>query len=305
MARQDLRSIENVNIIKNMLEQGSSFAKIGEHFQCSANLIRNICIENNIATSKCLRLTPGLIINGYKVLYREMDNIPWKSHETGYWVQCLKCQAKVLMRKSVIPTQSHDCNNERGGRGHYNIVANTKFGYLTTTGNCKTHKTSNNNYHTYVEVKCDCGSDPFFVRKNHLLGKHHSRTISCGCASRSAGEIKLAQLLDACNIPYVEQYNITDLSQWMRFDFAIYANNDDDDDTFLGLIEYDGKQHFESVDKFGGEEKFILQQERDQRKNQYCKENNIFLLRIPYTDFDKLDKEYLFSRFPKLKDNLV
>ena len=36
--------------------------------------------------------------------------------------------------------------------------------------------------------------------------------------------------------------------------------------------------------------------ERDQIKNNYCKENGICLIRIPYTNFDKLNKEYLLER---------
>ena len=55
-------------------------------------------------------------------------------------------------------------------------------------------------------------------------------------------------------------------------------------------IEYDGAQHFHKshifVNKTYGdtpESVFQAQQERDQRKNQYCAEHNIKLIRIPYT----------------------
>lgn len=45
---------------------------------------------------------------------------------------------------------------------------------------------------------------------------------------------------------------------------------------------------------------FQKQQERDQKKDEWCKENNIPLLRIPYTDYEQLDAEYLFSKIPKI-----
>lgn len=68
----------------------------------------------------------------------------------------------------------------------------------------------------------------------------------------------------------------------------------------MGLIEYDGEQHFKPVEIWGGEEKLKIQQERDKRKNQWCKENNVRLIRIPYTEYDNLTIEYLISFFPEL-----
>ena len=55
-------------------------------------------------------------------------------------------------------------------------------------------------------------------------------------------------------------------------------------------IEYDGRQHFEIVKKFGGLEGFIDTKIRDTIKNTYCKKNNIKLIRIPYWDFDNIEK---------------
>ena len=51
---------------------------------------------------------------------------------------------------------------------------------------------------------------------------------------------------------------------------------------------------------WGGEEKFLIQQERDARKNAYCEKHGIRLLRIPYTDYDKIDIEYLKTEFPEM-----
>ena len=47
-------------------------------------------------------------------------------------------------------------------------------------------------------------------------------------------------------------------------------------------IEYDGKQHFSQYDFFGGEEGFETIKKHDNIKNEFCKNNNIKLLRIPY-----------------------
>ena len=68
---------------------------------------------------------------------------------------------------------------------------------------------------------------------------------------------------------------------------------------FLIIIELDGIQHFEPVEFFGGEEGFKSLQERDAIKTNYCKENNIDLIRIPYWE-EKNIKSILTS---ELGDN--
>jgi hypothetical protein len=53
------------------------------------------------------------------------------------------------------------------------------------------------------------------------------------------------------------------------------------------IIEYNGQQHyypvrFAGISKYKSEKNLIKQQKRDEELRQYCKENNIFLLEIPY-----------------------
>ena len=55
-------------------------------------------------------------------------------------------------------------------------------------------------------------------------------------------------------------------------------------------IEYDGRQHFEPVEFFGGKEQFKIQKINDKLKDTYCRNNNIDLLRIPYWEFDNIDE---------------
>lgn len=57
-------------------------------------------------------------------------------------------------------------------------------------------------------------------------------------------------------------------------------------------IEYQGLQHFEPVEIFGGEEGFKKTLENDQRKKDLCKENNCTLIEVrPGYDFEELKKE--------------
>ena len=297
MARADLRTEENIKIMKELREKGKTYKEIAEYFQCSSTLISSILKAKQISIGRGkLIYSNGEIINKIQIIERDY-NPPWKGHETAYKVKCLKCKEYWTARKSDIQRGEHDCNHKKGGRGHGNLVKGTKFGFLTITGNFKSHKGESGKYSTYYEVQCECGSKPFYVRKEHLTGQggRHSHTISCGCNSKSSGEIKISQLLDILQIQYKEQYSIPELSQFMKFDFAIF-----DGQNLRALIEYDGVQHFKIVEKWGGEEKLKTQQERDKRKDEYCKKKGIPLIRIPYTDFKVLDEEYLLSRIPKI-----
>ena len=100
----------------------------------------------------------------------------------------------------------------------------------------------------------------------------------CGCpkCNFSKGEYNISKWLSSHNIEYIPQKSFDDCRNInpLPFDFYIPSKN--------SCIEYDGRQHFEIVDIFGGEEAYLETVKRDQIKNEYCKQNNIPLLRIPY-----------------------
>lgn len=47
-------------------------------------------------------------------------------------------------------------------------------------------------------------------------------------------------------------------------------------------IEYNGIQHYQPIDYFGGSEGFINTQKRDSQKRRKCKKNNCYLIEIKY-----------------------
>jgi len=47
-------------------------------------------------------------------------------------------------------------------------------------------------------------------------------------------------------------------------------------------IEYQGEQHFRAVEFFGGEESFLANQRRDEKKRELCKLNGVKLIEWPY-----------------------
>lgn len=58
------------------------------------------------------------------------------------------------------------------------------------------------------------------------------------------------------------------------------------------IIEYDGIQHFKPVYAYHIEnpEAYLeLVKRHDEIKNKYCRDNNIKLIRIPYTDYNLIE----------------
>lgn len=49
-------------------------------------------------------------------------------------------------------------------------------------------------------------------------------------------------------------------------------------------IEYQGEQHYKSIEHFGGEESFIRRKQRDEQKQKICKENNVELIEWRYDE---------------------
>lgn len=87
----------------------------------------------------------------------------------------------------------------------------------------------------------------------------------------------------------------------LLFDFAIYEDNNLK--KLIGIIEYDGSQHFlpttlYSDKKINAKEVLEITQRHDQIKNRYCQKNKIPMLRIKYcqNNIEKLVAEFLKHR---------
>lgn len=143
--------------------------------------------------------------------------------------------------------------------------------------------------------KCKCGiCGNYFIALPAKINNGH--ITSCGCRIQSSGEECVLNALNELNIKFKPQHIFDDCKYKyvLRFDFAILYN-----DNIIGMIEYDGKQHFEPIDFFGGIDGFKETKIRDNIKNNYCKSHNIPMLRIPYTmPIDKIKNviyEYYLS----------
>lgn len=113
--------------------------------------------------------------------------------------------------------------------------------------------------------------------------KFYNAGHRCTKCSESKGEREITRILNQYDIKSVSQYKFNDckFKKCLPFDFYLPDYNI--------LIEYDGEQHYKIFDYFGGLDKFIDTKIRDTIKNEYCKKNNIKLIRIPYWDYNKIE----------------
>ena len=130
------------------------------------------------------------------------------------------------------------------------------------------------------KCQCDCGNITNVLASNLKSGN----TKSCGCI-KSFGEQTIIKILKENNIDFIYQYKADSckfLDSGYNAIFDFYVNN-----TYI--IEYDGEQHFkQGTGIYNNEKKFKQIKEKDEFKNQWCKDNNIPLIRIPYTHLNKL-----------------
>lgn len=193
-------------------------------------------------------------------------------------------------------TQSCGCLNReitiqrnKEGKGKPNlknikiIPKGTRYGKLTVL-QLLDERTKDR--HTIYQCQCDCGTIINVPSKDLKSGN----TQSCGCI-KSRGEEKISQILRNNNILFKKEKTFDDCrfedsNALARFDF--YVNNQ-------YIIEYDGVQHFTQEQAGWGIPLEEIQQ-KDNFKNNYCKENNIPLIRIPYWQLENLCIEDLIPQ---------
>lgn len=100
----------------------------------------------------------------------------------------------------------------------------------------------------------------------------------CHICRGSKGEREVSKYLDEQRIKYIREYR----EDGYFFDFYIPTHN--------LVIEYDGEQHFEAVNYFGGYEALKETQKRDRIKDRLAEKKGLKMVRIPYWEFENIEK---------------
>lgn len=239
--------------------------------------------------SKCINLIGQRF--GRLVVIEKDNNRKTKSG--SYWLcQCdcgkiKSCRSSSLRNGDIVSCGCYRIEQATKTKEELGYILNLQgqtFGLLTVI-----NKDPNRTKDGAVKwiCKCKCGNIISVIGKN-LIRKDENRTISCGCAHSSYGEICIENLLNQNHILFKRQYIFPSQKQF-RYDFAILNKYQQ----VLRLIEFDGEGHYLEIPHWKSD--LSTRQQRDKEKNQYALSYNIPLVRIPYWERDKITLEMIMG----------
>ena len=194
-----------------------------------------------------------------------------------------------IKRKTNPTVRCQSCSRKKSnkniGSAQIRNLTGQRFGKITVL-NIKNKRDNNNR--VYWHCKCDCGTE------KDILGYYLTKgeVCSCGCSTMSKGEQLIYDILIENNLVFEQQKTFNNCinpktNKKLRFDFYLPDYN--------CCIEYDGEQHYyfsNSVNTWNNFKHFQNVQYLDNIKNEYCKNNNIKLIRIPYLMYSKIHNNH-------------
>lgn len=183
------------------------------------------------------------------------------SHRSGSG--CYHCGIKKIIRFFTKPSIPKSVLIEKAKE-----LQIDEYDYSLVQDNIKNNKT---------KIQIICKKHGIFLQS---LENHIGRRQGCPlCKNRSKSEQYISKILTKNKVAFTYQKTFDDFRNEitnypLRFDFFL-----DDSNT---VIEFDGKHHFEEIEKWGGEKYLLETQKRDIFKDLYCRKNGIKIIRIPY-----------------------
>lgn len=235
--------------------------------------------RQKVRTKKKYEYLINMTINGWTIL----DIIPPddKHHKTFALCQCQCGTIKEVKLSDILNERSKDCGcgrKETMSKILTKSLVGQRFGKLVVV---EMLEERNKHGRILYRCKCDCGNE--IIAIGYCLTQHH--TSSCGCLN-SYYNMYIKHFLDENKIENKSEYTIFIGDNYYRFDFYLPQYN--------LFIEYDGEQHYKPVryctqsdDEV--EQNFKRTQEHDKIKNEYCENNHINLLRIPYWEKENIE----------------
>lgn len=223
------------------------------------------------------------------VLYRDESKPKGHGHKAWWICKCDCGNIKSIKGENLRRGLTKSCgclHKEVMKKLKFEDLIGQEFGFLIPLYTID----KKDNYGGYIwHCKCtNCGN---FKDVPAVYLKQGS-TKSCGCISSSYGEAIIEKILKEHGIFFIREYSFEKCKSKnnykLRFDFAIFKNT-----SLHCLIEFQGIQHYQDIQIRGSKESLEERQERDNIKREYCRNNNIKLVEIPYTEKELINWEYL------------
>lgn len=231
-----------------------------------------IHVSNSIRSTKAEFIKQALVVHGdkykYNLVHYENNKVKVKiiCPEHGVYLQspgnhllgsgCTICNTSYGQRKLSTADFIDKAKKVHGNRYDYNFAEYKK---------------------TNIRVVLVCAKHGIFKQtpEHHLRGQGCPK---CGML-QSVGVQQIEYYLTKNNLQFKQEYRIEGCKDKLAlpFDFALLQNQ-----KLLGLIEFDGAQHYQPVKFYGGFKTLRYTQLHDLMKTLYCEANDIPLLRIPY-----------------------
>lgn len=180
------------------------------------------------------------------------------------------CFNKTKIRNIIAGSACYQCGIEKLAKFHF--ISDEEIDKRIEMLNPNVQRVSKyNGIQLPMTYKCS--------KCNHeWTGLLHSSNHCPNCERQlfSWGERYVSEILNEQHIDYETQKKFDKCKnvRVLPFDFYLPKYNI--------CIEYQGKQHFEPCDYFGGEESLDRQRHNDDIKREFCKSNKIGLIEIPY-----------------------
>lgn len=217
---------------------------------------------------------------------------------------------KYYTSLSCIKKKKHtdNCDTSRNGKfeqGNPYVIDNIKNYIFINNLPCKLISDIYMDCKAKLEFKClECGNI-FKTNINIFISSGKHRCDVCTHAQSNISWLT-EQYIKSMEIKYAKEYKIDDCRNIMPlpFDFAILNK----ENSLVGLIEVDGEQHYRATNMGNTkmseadiQENFNKRKRYDKIKNDYCINNKIKLIRVPYWLFkSEKYKKYLDIELKKI-----
>lgn len=258
------------------------------------NFIKKYSGTCNACRGSSVRWTTELVNEYCKNVNSEFRSDIWVMSDTKYTFACVNCGEDIIKSFTKFKEGQNTC--EKCYRERIKLkMSKSNEEYLEELRFNNIDIVPLEEYQggdTPIKHRCPkCLSEDWTPTPTNIISGHSNSCM--GCRS-SRGEDVISNYLNLRNIRYVKEYKFKDLKSsknyYLRFDFAVF---DGLSEVIVIIIEYDGLHHYEPIHYSRDISKNISSFERtkynDAVKNQYCKDNNIPLLRIPYWEFENIE----------------